>query len=211
MAFGLGNVFGSMINPLSIAQLAMGPAGWASLAARAIFSAVGQQVIQQLGDKLGLPQGMIDVAQGAFAAGMGDKNGVRQNIREAVDSLGDQFNLSPFDRGQLERAANRDSGDLFEKLLEAAKQGKERAERGDSKSGKGSGSWLREVAALMAQAMDSKIKEMKSLAGQIDKTKTTALQNDLQVATQEFAFLMNSTANMIKTVGEGLGTMARKG
>lgn len=206
----VGGLIRSVVNPATIGQLLIGPAGWASIAARAIGTAIAQQVIQRVGQQLGLPPSMIYAAQSAFAAASGQPAGAPRSIREAVTELASKFGLNAAQQGHLERAANRDADDMYSKLLEAAADGKRKAERGNGK-GKSDGSWLREVASLMAQAMDSKIKEMKGLAGQIDKTKTTALQNDLQVATQEFSFLMNATANMIKTVGEGLGTMARKG
>jgi hypothetical protein len=53
----------SLINPVSLAQLAMGPAGWASLAMRTIGAAIAKEVIQQLGQQLGLPQGVINMAR----------------------------------------------------------------------------------------------------------------------------------------------------
>lgn len=206
----LSGIMKSIINPATLMQLAMGPAGWASLAAQTIGRAIAQQVIQQLGQSLGLPQSVINMAQTAFSAASGQPGAPVQTVRQAVGELAQQYGLSALQQGQLERAAQNDVKDMYEMLSEAAQQGKQRAERGDGKSS-GKGGWLREIAAAMSVALDSKIKEMKSLAGQLDKTKTTALQNDLQVATQEFSFLMNATANMIKTVGEGLGTMARKG
>lgn len=206
----LSGIMKSIINPATLMQLAMGPAGWASIAAKAIGTAIAQQVIQQLGQSLGLPPALISAAQSAFSAASGQPNAPIQTVRQAVADLAQQYGLSAIQQGQLERAAQNDVKDMYEALSEAARQGKQRAERGDGKSS-GKGGWLREIAALMSQALDSKIKEMKGLAGQLDKTKTTSLQNDLQVATQEFSFLMNATANMIKTVGEGLGTMARKG
>ena len=62
-------------------------------------------------------------------------------------------------------------------------------------------SFSRQRLGSSAQTYDSQSKNNKS-------TKT---MTDLQVATQEFSYLMQSTTNMIKTIGEGLSTMARKG
>lgn len=205
----LGGILKSVVNPMSLVQLAMGPAGWASLAMRTIGSQIAMNVIQKLGEELGVPKGVIDLAQAAFASATGQPGLARQEMREAINNFVRDNNLSPLDAGRLQRAVEKDMDTAFEKLMEAAKEGKRRADRGNSKGGKGS--WLREVAALMSAALDSKINEMKNIAGKLDKTKTTSLQNDHQVATQEFSFLMQATANMIKTVGEGLGAMARKG
>jgi hypothetical protein len=205
----LSGIMKSIINPATLMQLAMGPAGWASLAARTIGTAIAQQVIQQLGQSLGLSPAVIGAAQMAFSAASGQPSAPVRSIGQAVAELAGQYGLSAMQQGQLERAAQNDAKDMYEMLSQAAAQGKQRAERGSAKGGKGS--WLRELATAMSAALDSKINEMKSLAAQLDKTKTTSQQNDLQVATQEFSFLMNATANMIKTVGEGLATMARKG
>jgi hypothetical protein len=45
--------------------------------------AVGDQVLQQLGQQLGLPQGAIDLAQAAFHGAAGDPGGAIQNLGEA--------------------------------------------------------------------------------------------------------------------------------
>jgi putative effector of murein hydrolase len=80
----LGGIMKSLVNPMSLMQLAMGPAGWASLAMKTIGSQIAMQVIQKLGQQLGLPQPMIDMAQAAFANASGQPGLARQNIREAV-------------------------------------------------------------------------------------------------------------------------------
>jgi hypothetical protein len=208
----LGGIMKSLVNPMSLMQLAMGPAGWASLAMKAIGTAIAQQVIQQLGQQLGLPQGVINMAQTAFANASGQPGIGKQNLREVIDSL----NLSPRQAGDLQRAAEFDIQDMLKSLGKAANEGKEKASRGNSKAGN---SMLRRIAEAMAQAMDNKVGEMEKLANDMDKVKhikdaqtnSTKLQTDLQVATQEFGMLMQSTSNMIKTIGEGMAQMARKG
>jgi hypothetical protein len=208
----LSGILRSVINPMTLAQLAMGPAGWASLAMRTIGTAIAQQVIQQLGQRLGLPQSMISMAQMAFSAASGTQ-GFPTTVDGAVRQLAQQFNLSPTEQGQLARSANNDINTFAERMFEASRTGKQRAQTEGSREGKGN--WLRQLAEAMAAIMDSKMQEMSDLAktydGQSKDNKSTKTMTDLQVATQEFSYLMQSTTNMIKTIGEGLSTMARKG
>ncbi|UIJ46525.1 hypothetical protein LZK98_06130 [Sphingomonas cannabina] len=210
---GIGGLFGSAFNPVNIMQLAAGPVGWASLAARVIMQAVGQQVIQSLGQKLGLPQGVIDMAKTAFGAASG---GSPLSIGDAATQIGGSFGLSAAEQGAFARDLGQQAEDIAQKLFTASREGSDRAKTEGSRNGKvGSGNWLRAIAEAMAASMDSKIEEMQSLAktydGQSKDNKSTKTMTDLQVATQEFSYIMQSTTNMIKTIGEGLSTMARKG
>lgn len=212
MGFSIGGVLGSVVNPVSLMQLAMGPAGWASLAVRTLGAAIGQQVLQQLGEKMGLPQGIIDIAKSSFSAAVG---GAPASIADAVSTVGNGI-FSPAQQGAMTRELSQQAENIAEKLFTASREGSDRAKTEGSRNGKvGSGNWLRAIAEVMAQSMDSKIEEMQSLAQTYDSqsknNKSTKTMTDLQVATQEFSYIMQSTTNMIKTIGEGLSTMARKG
>lgn len=215
----LGGLTGSLFNPISLAQVAMGPAGWASLAARVVMQAVGQQIIQSLGQKLGLPQGVIDLAKTAFstaAGGAGGLGGSPLSIGDAVGQVASGSGMTAAAQGALTRELTDQAENIAEKLFTASREGSDRAKTEGSRNGKvGSGNWLRAIAEAMAASMDSKIEEMQSLAktydGQSKDNKSTKTMTDLQVATQEFSYIMQSTTNMIKTIGEGLSTIARKG
>lgn len=211
MGISLGGLMGSVFNPVTaMTQLAMGPAGWASLAVQLLGSAIGKQVIQQLGQQFGLPQGMINMAQNAFAAGTGTIGGPA-TIAEAVSQLGQAFNLSPAEQGELQRSAEQDSREMFEKLSDAFKSGKDMAEAKKAASGKRS--WLQVIADSMAEALDKKVEDMDKMAKALDKqgsNKSVKASTDLQVAGQEFSYLMNASSTVIKTIGEGLSSMARK-
>lgn len=205
----LSSLGGIATNPLSIAQLAMGPAGWASLAARTLMSAIGQQVIQQLGEKLGLPQSTIDMAQGAFCASMGDKAGVRQNLQEAIGGFAEQFNASPAEQGE----ANREVEDAINKMVSGMADGEDaKAARAGGKGAKGTSgqSWLMALAEALGKKLDKQAAEMSKMADQITD-KTPSLTAKFGAKSQEFGILMNATTNAIKTVGEGLANSARKG
>ncbi|TGX52225.1 hypothetical protein E5A73_15600 [Sphingomonas gei] len=207
----LSSLGGIATNPLSLAQLAMGPAGWASLAARTLMSAVGQQVIQQLGEKLGLPQSTIDIAQGAFCASMGDKAGVRQNVQEAIGNFAEGFNASPAEQGE----ANREVDDAINRMVSQMADGEDaKAARAGGKGGKAGGasgqSWLMALAEALGEKLDKMAGEMSTMADQITD-KSPSLTAKFGAKSQEFGILMNAATNAIKTVGEGLSTSARKG
>jgi uncharacterized protein YidB (DUF937 family) len=203
----LSSLGGIATNPLSIAQLAMGPAGWASLAARTLMSAIGQQVIQQLGEKLGLPQSTIDMAQGAFCASMGDKGGARANLQEAIAGFAENFNASPAEQGD----ANREVDDAINNMVSRMADSEDgKAARAGGKGGGAGQSWLMALAEALGEKLDKMAGEMSKMAGDITD-KTPSLTAKFGAKSQEFGILMNAATNAIKTVGEGLSNSARKG
>ena len=216
----LGGIGSSLINPMSIAQLAMGPAGWASLAMKTIGSAIGQQILQQVGQQLGLPQGAINIAQQGLAASTGT-TGYPSDVRGAVNMLSDAFNLSPAQSGRLERALNQevkgfDVNDFMSKIKNAVEKGERESKKSD-KTATGGGDFLRIIAEAMSKSIKNKVGEMQKLSQKMDEVKhekgksdSVSINTDLQVATQEFTMLMNMSSSMIKALGEGMTTMARK-
>ncbi|MBB5710916.1 hypothetical protein [Sphingomonas xinjiangensis] len=208
----IGSLTGSFFNPINAGLALAGPAGWAALATRTLGTAIIKEVIGQVGQQLGLPQGMINMAQNAFSAATGTIGGPA-SIPEAIAELTQAFNLSPREQGELQRAAQQDSRDIFDKLAEAFKEGKDRAEAEKTKGGKNGRSWLQVIADSMADALDKKVQDMDTMAKALDKqgsNKSVRASTDLQVAGQEFSYLMNASSTVIKTIGEGLSGMSRK-
>lgn len=201
----------SLVNPISLASLAMGPAGWASLAVRTLGTAIGKEVLQQLGQQLGLPQSAINLVQDGFSMATGSVGGPA-SIAEAVASLAQNFDLSPSQQGELQRAAETDSRDMFQQLNDAFQSGETLAKAGSARSGKAR-SWLQAIADSMSKEMDRKVEDMNQLSQAMDKqgsNRSVKSNTDLQVAAQEFSLLMNTSGTVIKSIGEGLSGMARK-
>ena len=146
----LGGIMKSLVNPMSLMQLAMGPAGWASLAMKTIGSAVAQQVIQKLGQELGLPQGLIGLAQNAFSAASGTQ-GMPKNVRDAVGFIASQANLSPSQQGQLTREMNNGVDSILKNVMDNMINGQSDTSgmRGNKGKQKAGGSWLERIAAVM--------------------------------------------------------------
>ena len=204
----LSGIMKSIINPATLMQLAMGPAGWASLATKMLVSAIGQQVIQQLGQQLGLPQSIINMAQTAFSAASGTQ-GMPSTITDAVSQLGQQFNLSPMQQGQLQRAAQNDVNNILEQMATSLSESKEAK---DAKSG-GSKSWLMAIAENLGKIADKLAKEMTDLSNQIGKGDDQAKASTnvkFGAKSQEFSMFFSSANTVIKTLGEALSSGARK-
>jgi hypothetical protein len=219
----LGGIMRSVINPATLLQVAMGPAGWASLAVRTIGTAIGQQLIQQLGQKLGLPQNMISMAQNTFATMTGSQGGPL-SIRDAVSQLANRFDLSPSQQGQLERSANQ-SFDNIGRLLDSMA----RRNSGTTEEVEESGSVLMRIARVLGQLMDEKMDAMADKGqelGQLGQngalkkdgnfnaegqSKYGKVSGEMQALGQELGILSNALSNVLKSAGEGTTTLARKG
>lgn len=224
----LSNVMRAVVNPATIAQLAMGPAGWASLATRVIASAVGQQVIQQLGQKLGLPQGIINLAQNAFTAATGTQ-GFPNTISGAVSYLSGQMNLSPSQSGELARVAER-AYDPINSLVErmARKAGEEEGTAYSGATGGKGGSVLMRIAQALGKLMDDKMNAMAAKGDQLGRLGNNGaltkdgnfnaagqsqygkLSAEMGALGQELSLLSNALNNSLKSIGEAAAKLASK-
>jgi hypothetical protein len=176
-------------------------------------------VIQQLGQKLGLPSSVINMAQQAFSASSGTGGLGQMNISQAASSLAQQFGLNPSQEGQLARDADDVVSKLVDSMIKKARQGgKEEASEGSEASGGGSGSRLvalaKALGALIDKKMDDIIKKSKELDADKKNNKgenQATISAEIQALSQEISFISNALNNSIKSIGESLTTMARKG
>jgi hypothetical protein len=235
----LGGIMKSLVNPMSLAQLAMGPAGWASLAMKAIGSQIAMQVIEQIGQKMGLPPAVIDLAQSAFAASSGQPGLMKQNIGEAVSKFANQMDLRPSEAGKLQRELMDASDKSLNNLMNIANrslaqfqkdavEGKNNGDENTSSASGGKGeSFLVAFAKALGKAMDSKMNKMMGLSKEIDQA--TKENNDataggkqrqaviseksaeMQALGQEIGLLSQALSNSVKSIGEAASTLARKG
>jgi hypothetical protein len=216
----LGGILKSVINPATLMQLAMGPAGWASLAARTIGMAIAQQVIQQLGQQLGLPPAVINMAQQAFSAAAGQPGSGIQSIASAVGQAAQQLNLSPREQGQLQRTADETFREMLANMSETSEM------RDLKASPKAGGSFLQKLAIALGKIMDEKMNKMVELSEQISqqtsiaqgkgtgadnaKTKLGELNGQLAAVGQELNIISNALNTAVKSIGESQTTIARK-
>lgn len=203
--FSIGGLLKSFINPATIAQLAMGPAGWASIIARAAISAIGQQVIQQLGQKLGLPSGIINMAQMAFSAASGTQ-GQPRSVGDLMQQMGTQYGMSALQQGDLTRQFNT----IIEQMATSMAESKEAKE---ARASGGAKSWIMAIAENLGIVADKLAKEMTDFSQQIGKGDDQAKASTnvkFAAKSQEFSMFFNSAQTVIKTLGEALASGSRK-
>jgi hypothetical protein len=198
----MGISFNSIMNPTNVALAMTGPTGWAAIAAKTLMSSVGNQLIQNLGQDLGLPQSVISMAQGAFSAYMGDEQGAAQDVTSAAQNFAQTMGASPVDQGNFSSDINKALGNASASIAGGEEMKEARA------GGKG-GSWLMALAEALGQKLDKMADDMNSMASQIsdDKPSLTTL---FSAKSQEFGILMNAATTAIKTIGDGLSAAARK-
>lgn len=224
---GGGNLFSSVAG--FAVQAALGVAtGGASLVVQAALKtfmmAIGDQVIQQLGKQLGLPQPMIDMAQAAFHSAAGDPGGAVTNLQEAATGLAGVAGGGPFEAGELQRQGFEAANWLQEQALDRMQGGVDEegqqaggARARNASGGKGADSFLMRLALAMGKAIDKKMDEMLETAENIDKAKgagdesqITQMSAKMQALSQEVSILTNALNTSLKSIGEASSTLARK-
>lgn len=198
-------MFGINLNPINLlATAALGPLGGiASQLVSQLASSVGQQILQSLGDKLGLPQSTIDMAQGAFAGSIGDFSGAQLNLSEAVQQMGDFYGASPAEVGGVENQLN----DAIDSLTTDLAQSQEAKEARAS----GGKSWLMALAESLGKIADKLADEMQQMGDELGGGGNNPSQNvEFAAKSQEFSQFFSSANTVIKTIGEALASGARK-
>jgi hypothetical protein len=203
----MSGIFGLNFNPTTIlATVAMGPAGGlVSQLANQLYASVGQQIVSQLGQQLGMSQSALSLAQNAFSAGSGVSLGETRSVDDAVASLGEAFGASPSQIGEKQRAMS----DMINDIVRNARENVEEGDSNSIRGGKGQG-WLMAMAKALGAQLNELGDQMTDLASRITKD-TPDLTAEFGVVSQQFGMLMNATTNAIKTAGEAMGNAARKG
>ena len=211
---GLFNsIVSAVSNPTNLLALAtMNPAIIAATVGRQLVSQIGQAVIQRLGNELGLPQSVIDMAQAGFAQSMGDVQGAQQNYREALqgiedtmNSLFDATNASPRDRGELQRVVDQ----MLEAVTEEGREGADDAERRGGRAG--AESFFVAFAKALGRTMDTKMEDMMKIAKDIDKETQKANKSDgeYQAVVGELSAELQGLSQELKLVSDALSTSVK--
>jgi hypothetical protein len=179
-----------------------------------LISSIGQQIIQNVGQQLGVPQSVIDIAKGGFAAEVGDFQGASSSIQDAMQNVSSMLpGASALAQGALQSGvdAAQDAGSSWAKSFIENQQDQD--QDGNVKGGRsqgGAASWLMAIAKGLANMLNTQADklEAKMKSTNWDKAGQAA---EYQAQSQEFGLAMNTATNAIKTIGEALSTMARKG
>jgi outer membrane murein-binding lipoprotein Lpp len=230
MGFDLGGIFKSLVNPMTLVQLATGPAGWASLAMQTLMSTVGKEIIQQLGKQLGLPDSVISLAQNAFTAATGNPGAA--NLNQAISGVSDATGLMGAAAGQFQREAKNQVQDFIQQQVQKSMEklneelGETVGNRKSGKDGKGKvvipagASVLMRIALLLGDAMDKKVDRMATIAqdlsnlGEVKGDKESSayqkLSAEMNALGQEMKIVGEALNNTLKSIGEASSTLARK-
>lgn len=201
-------------NPVSLLATSMfGPIGGVvAQLAQQVFSSFGQNLIQQLGQNLGLPQSTIDLAQSSFAGSIGDFQGAASNLDEAVANFGAGTGASPAEIGSAQNSFQSLMQNVIDQMSQSEefKNAKATGGKGGSSGGvQGAPGWLMAMAQALGRELDRLGDEMSSRAESLSGDDPSA-SAEFGVVSQQFSMLMNATNNAIKSVGEAMANTARK-
>jgi len=225
----LGPVGGFIANTaLNVASVAFPPLGIATSLANMLTQGVGQavgQAAQMLHQECGMPKfllgGIGDLIKKALEgltqpSQGGCDHAAHQHFNEGVASFANDFAKQIFEGAK--RILDLDKGDGG-KSSQAGK--------------KSAGSWLEAIAQAMGEAAGKQAEKLVTLSnelGSIAKRDHSGLEGEaltkaqgqdakdsaevnakFQAASQEFNMLQSAFSNAIKSIGEGMSQMARKG
>lgn len=219
---------GINLNIISQAALAIGTGGTSLFAqiGLQLVSQIAKDVIQQVGSQMGLPQPIIDGAQGAFAAASGNYADAAAEYGQAAAgsvglaaSLGASLGGSPTEVGDLQRQVQDTIDQLVETTNKKMVDGENQEGGGVSgaKGRKPGESFLMALARVMGQVIDDKMDQQMEAAQNLDqanqsgdKSHISEMSAQIQALGQEVSMLSNALNNSIKSLGEAATTLARK-
>jgi hypothetical protein len=230
---GGANPLGAILN---IASVAFPPLGIATSVANMVTQAVGQavnQAAQQLSQTAGMPKFLTDMVGGLVKEVVGQltKQSDHGCDEAAQDNFGGDINTMIQD-------LVKSIVDGAKAIMEQGQDGDECKGGKAGKGGKGgaqpAGNWLIAMARAMGAAAGDHAKRMVELSNKINDlsakgkgidassdagkkqqadnaAETSAAQAEFQAEGQMYSMLQNAFSNAIKSIGEGMTTMARKG
>jgi hypothetical protein len=226
-------MFGIKLNFMSIAQLGLaamtgGTSMLASTALRTIGSQIAMNALQRLGQQMGLPPSMINLAQAAFANASGQPGLARQNVMEAARGFAREAGFSPMLSANFERATMRSMQSLdrqFDALrndfrslqnqinTNIGRRGADEGEEGATVGrANGQKSFLVALAEAMGALMDQKASDMNKLAGEITAATTNGKAGEINGVNgkengSEITKLSSKTA-LLQAYGQELGILS---
>lgn len=207
----VGDLAGALGPIASIAGLAFPPLGIAASVAGMVSGAVGQAVnlaSKTLADESGMPKFLLGdifkLVESVVGGLKGDTDpkcdhACSQEFGPKLQEFAEDFgkSIADFAKGIL---------DIGTEETQGAKGG--------------SSSWLTAIAKAMGEAAGKHADNLVKLSKQIQDAagskeegaagKATALQAEFQAEAQMFSMLQNAFSTAIKSIGEGMTTMARK-
>ncbi len=220
--FGGGNILGLLT---SVASMFFPPLAIATSLSNLLTQALGQamtQAINTLVQQSGMPKFLGDMIKNMVGEVLG--NLMKPSSPDVDQAVGGNQGVQDWMGKFVE--------DISNQIVESARKF---MEANSAKEGKGkkasAGSWLEAITMAMREIAGDKAAKMVELSQKMadlnadgkgiskDDTKAqqenarafSETQSKFQAASQEFSILQNTFANAIKSIGEGLTAMGRKG
>ena len=220
--FGIGGGgfnIGSLISTAALAVATGGTSLALQTALSTVMQTIGNQILQQVGQQLGLPQSVIDLAQGAFAGATGNPVGAASNLQEATQGVSDLFGATPYQAGEFHRATEDFTQQMTRMIVDGMKNDNERAASAGGGANANGQSFLVRLGIALGSVLDKKMDRMMEISreiaglGKIDEnnqSKLASLTGEMQGIGQEYGLVSNALNNTQKAIGEGNKTLASK-
>jgi hypothetical protein len=213
---GLGSILGGGgLGALGgIVGIAFPPAGIAMAAANLLAPAIGEAVngaAKQLSQECGMPKFLQDVIGKVVDEVLG-KN--KQPSDPACDA---HVGGNP----EVQESKQNFIQDMLKGIFDCVKDEMEGSKKAGGKGGD-SGSWLEALAKALGKVAGEKAAKMVNISNQITELsgqggskeeqaqKSTELQSQLNGVSKEFSQFMETINNVVKGIGDGLTSVARK-
>jgi hypothetical protein len=220
--FGGGNILGLLT---SVASMFFPPLAIATSLSNLLTQAVGQAFTQAIGQLVqqGMPKFLGEMLKNMASEVLGGL--LKQSSPEVDQAVGNDAGVKDTMQDLIDK--------LTSQIVDSTRKALDAKDGGSSgKSGKKTtGSWLEAIAQAMGEIagdkaakmveLSQKMADLNGASKEIGKDDTQAQKQNaqefsetqalFQSASQEFSILQNTFANAIKSLGEGLTAMGRKG
>jgi hypothetical protein len=221
--FGGGGIFGALMN---VASMAFPPLALANSLANVLVQAIGKAVMQAVSTLIqesGMPKFLGSAIGSMLEKVLGGQ--MKQTDASADSAVQSDQGVQNWEKDFIEQLSSR--------IVENARKGVSKENEGKGKAGgkASAGSWLQAIAEAMGSIAGDKASDMVGLSKQMSDLSAAAkgigkddtkgqqanakefsiVQAKFQAASQEYSILQNTFANAIKSIGEGLAAMGRKG
>jgi len=182
---------------------AMGPVGL--LPAALVAGTMGNLVSQGVGQALTCAAQTLTQVAGMPKFIAGEVADLVGKVLDKLQPTGCEQQAKECCGGAYDSFIDKLAGSIVENAIEEMKGGK---------GGKGGGtSWFEALAKALGKALDAQAAEVQKLSdavqGQNAQDNPSGF-TDLQAASQRMSFMMSSADQVLKTLGEGLNSLARK-
>jgi hypothetical protein len=220
----MGDFFKVLTNPLSLLALASGPVGLLANLFKDLFASIGAQLINQIGQMLGLPMSTISQALDIFGGQIGKPNGFFNNsgqsgVRQAVDNIQRQTGLSNYDSGQLFNSSQFSISSMIDAIKSKIEEALAGA-KGKGKDGKGAqtnvaaeldikGGFLVALALALGQVMDRKSDDIVKLAKQINDDGQATVGTEVKSGDTSRASRLQQQTSLLQGLSQELNTLSQ--